>query len=154
MGLRCSCGVRTNPDAATENLDMFFFEDRSTRPGSITLSVNACADRLESTTFTATFFDQSNGGDDRSFTFSATPASTESVSCGFLDADVCIVDLKGEGLVTGETTPREFEVSFTTGPPSSSDTLFNLSIADFASGPVLGAADLQPDLTFFGCERN
>ena len=153
MGLHCSCGVHTNP-SATGTLDMFFFEDSTTRPGSITLSVNACADRLESTTFTTSFVDQSNAGDDRSFTFSATPANTESVICGFLTVDVCIVTIKGEGLVTGETTPREFEVSFTTGPSSSSDTLFNLNIAGLASGPVLGSADLQPDLTFFGCNEN
>ncbi|WNS76439.1 hypothetical protein RRV45_05360 [Bacillus sp. DTU_2020_1000418_1_SI_GHA_SEK_038] len=152
MGLVCSCGVRTNP-SATGNLDMFFVEDSSTRPGSITLAVNACADRLESTTFTATFVDQSNAVDDRNFTFTATSANTRSVSCGFLTVGVCIVTTKGEGLVTGETTPRAYEVSFTTGPPSSNDTLFNLTIAGFASGPVLGSADLQPNLTFFGCNE-
>ncbi|WNS76438.1 hypothetical protein RRV45_05355 [Bacillus sp. DTU_2020_1000418_1_SI_GHA_SEK_038] len=149
MGLSCSCGVRTNP-VATSRFDMFFFEDRSTRRGSITLSVNACADRLESTTFTATFTDQSDLGDNRSFIFSATPANTRSVSCGFVDVGECIVTIKGEGLVTGETTLRVFEVNFITRP----STLFNFIIDDFASGPSFGSEDIQSDLTFFGCNEN
>jgi hypothetical protein len=145
MGLRCSCGVRTNPVSIAPNITMNFV-DGGLRDGTLTIAANACVDRLESSTFSATFVDQSGMTPNRSFVFTST--SVTNVICSPTSVD-CIGSILGMGLVTGELTPREFSVTFQNRTLPFSDRLLVISIDGFVSN--FTNADLTPDLTFFGC---
>jgi hypothetical protein len=138
MGLRCSCGVRTNPIAVDPDILMGFVG--TIRRGALTLTANICADRPELSTFTASFVDPTVG-DNRSFVFTSTTITQ--INCVILGGE-CTVIINGMGLVTGELTPRQFFVQIT-----ENNTLTAFSIGDFAI--ILEVGELQPDLTFFGC---
>lgn len=146
MGLRCSCGVRSNPIATDLNVLFFFNEDETQRTGTLTVTVNACADTLDSSILTVSFVDQSGVIPNRSFTFTAT--SFDSVFCFTLEG-LCAIDIIGTGLVTGEITPRGFLVRFTDQPSPTNDEVNVVFIPGFAQ--LIGSASVQPDLTFFGC---
>jgi hypothetical protein len=107
MGLRCaSCGVFTNPVAISQGTTNVFFEDLPgiTTNGVATIFTDACSDTLDLSTASITFvatFDPT-----RSFVFTST--NITSVVC----AQDCTVIVDGTGLVTGENTPRQFEIVF------------------------------------------
>mgnify|MGYP001082856639 CR=1 FL=1 len=69
MGLRCSCGIRSNPIATALNVQLFFTADQSTRTGTLSVTVNACADTQDSSTLIVSFVDQIGLTPNRSFTF-------------------------------------------------------------------------------------
>jgi hypothetical protein len=144
MGLRCSCGVRTNPIAVDPEIFIGFFQDGVNRRGPLTLTANICADTPELSTFTASFVDLTGGI--RSFVFTSTTITA--ISCDIFEGE-CIVTIMGMGLVTGELTPRQFTVRFTDRPSPLSDTLNIFTIVGFST--LVQVGELQPDLTFFGC---
>jgi hypothetical protein len=139
MGLRCSCGVRTNPIAVDPDV-AFGFPDGIVRRGPLTLTANICADRPELSTFTASFVDLTTGGTG-SFVFTSTTITT--ISCDIIQGE-CFVTVSGMGLVTGEITPRQLFIQFT-----ENNSLNAFSIGDFAA--LIEVVELQPDLTIFGC---
>ncbi|MFB3164735.1 hypothetical protein ABLO26_25575 [Neobacillus sp. 179-J 1A1 HS] len=150
MGLRCSCGVRTNP-ISTTNVTLTFVdvEPREDRNGILTLTIDACADRPDQSTLTA-FVDQSGLIPNRSFTFTAT--DFEFVACGLVSGPVdieCRVQLGGIGLVTGQTTLFDFTFDLRNPESPLSDILEQIVIVNFANS--LERRELQPALTFFGC---
>jgi hypothetical protein len=146
MGLRCeSCGVRSNPTAAAVSISLNFV-DGGIRSGPLTLTVDACADRLDLSTVSVAFVDQSGQIPNRSFSFTSTEIT--SVTCSIVNNE-CRVLIIGMGLVTGEITPRQFILQVTDRPSPLPDRLQVFSITGFVSNTTL--ANLTPDLTFFGC---
>ena len=145
MGLRCSCGVRSNPTAASPSITLDF-EDGGLRDGPITLTVDVCADSLELSTLSITFVDASCMLPNRSFSFTST--SITNVRCSDFNG-ACEVRIQGMGLVTGELTPRPFLVLLINRQLPLSDSLQVLIINGFLTN--ITNADLTPDLTFFGC---
>lgn len=138
MGIRCSCGIMTNP-VATGLFPYFFLQDNSVRNGTITFTINACADRLEQSTLTATFVDQSGELPNRSFTFTST--NVTSVNCMDPEGGLCTIVIEGTGLVTGETTPRTFNFAFR--DPS----VFGFTITGF--GTNIAPQVVQPTPIYF-----
>jgi hypothetical protein len=146
MGLRCSCGVRSNPIAIDPDMQIAF-ADGNVRSGSLTLTINVCEDTPDSSTFIASFVDQSGMIPNRSFVFTATEFNE--IRCVIIEGE-CSVIIEGIGLVTGEITPRFFQARFVDQPSPSSDQVTIFVIDAFAS-IVNIPPSVQPDLTFFGC---
>jgi hypothetical protein len=146
MGLRCSCGVRSTPSTSTIDTINMTFADNVTRSGNLTINVDACVDRLDFSTFSATFTDTSGVIPPRNFTFTATDFDT--VIC-FQENGSCQVITSGMGLVSGETTPRRFSLTFRNNPSPTADQLITFVILGFVSNST--TPNLAPDLTFFGC---
>lgn len=147
MGLRCSCGVRSNPIATVlEPVEFLFFGDDPPRRGTMTITVNACADTVESSTLIVNFVDQSGRTPNRSFTFTAT--LFEEVVCT-RQGETCLLEIFGQGVVTGEITPRNFIVSFQNQQSPFLDDVLTVFIDGF--GQLFNGRPVQPDLTFFGC---
>lgn len=142
MGLICTCGVRTNPVAIT-NSATFIFPEADTATGPATYRADACADRLESSSFSIVFVDTDNEGLNRSFSFAST--SIQQVTCAEV-AGQCEITLFGMGLVTGELTPRQFLVIFR---PNVNVVRF-LTIQEFASQTEV-AIVTPGSITGFGC---
>jgi hypothetical protein len=145
MGLRCSCGLRTNP-IATGTIIFTFIQGGVLREGTLTIAANVCADRLELSTFSAIFVDQSGMTPNRSFEFTST--SITSVTCTPVDG-ICRVSITGMGLVAGELVPREFLVIYDNFPSPLNDRLTTFSVFEFVANST--TPFLTPDLTFFGC---
>jgi hypothetical protein len=146
MGLRCLCGVSTNPIAVDPEILLTFagFENRS---GTLTFTIDVCSDTPESSTFTATFVDQSGPIQNRSFVFTSTNISE--IICQVVGGQ-CNVVILGMGLVAGELSPRPFTFSVVDEPSPLSDRLNVFAIDGFVtSSETIG--QLQPDLTFLGC---
>jgi hypothetical protein len=141
MGLRCLCGVNSK---TVVNVSLKTSDCR--RNGPLTITVDACASRLALSTVSATFVDQSGRNPNRSFSFSST--SIQVVSCT-QDNGTCIVRLAGMGLVSGETTPRQFIIAFRNNPDPAADQIIRFSITGFVD--LVRIAYLKPDLTFIGC---
>ena len=146
MGIRCSCGVLSTPITSTIGTINMTFADNVTRSGNLTINVNACADRLDSSTFSATFTDTSGVIPPRNFTFTAT--SFQNVIC-FQENGSCQVITSGMGLVSGETTPRRFTLTFRNNPSPTADQLITFVILQFVSNST--TPNVDPNLTFFGC---
>ncbi|SDN52986.1 hypothetical protein [Bacillus sp. OK048] len=141
MGINCSCGV-SSKTVVIINLKT----TDCRRNGPLTITVDACANRLALSTVSATFVDQSGRTPNRRFSFSST--SIQVVSCTKENTS-CIVRLAGMGLVSGETTPRQFIIAFRNNPDPAIDQLIRFSITDFVD--LTRIANLHPDLTFIGC---
>jgi hypothetical protein len=146
LGLRCSCGVRSNPTSETPSVS-FVFENGGFRSGSLTLTVDVCADSLESSTLSAVFVEHTALVPVANFVFTST--SITRVSCSPNDDGTCIVTIVGEGLVAGELTPRDFDLNLVNRPSPLNDRMTGFTISGFTNQNTL--ADLSPDLTFFGC---
>ncbi|QCJ44597.1 hypothetical protein FAY30_23400 [Bacillus sp. S3] len=145
MGLSCSCGVRSRPTATTLSITLNFV-DGGLRSGPLIITVDACTDRLELSTISVSFDDQSGLLPNKSFSFTST--SITGISCSDFRDD-CAVSIQGMGLVTGEVTPRQFGVLLLNRPLPNSSRLQSLFIPGFVSNNTLG--DLTPNLMFFGC---
>jgi hypothetical protein len=142
MGVRlCSCEVRSKSVGI-----ITLKTDDCRRFGPLTITVDACADRLALSNVSVTFVDQSGRTPNRSFSFSST--SIQVVSCT-QENGTCIVRLAGIGLVSGETTPRQFIFAFRNNPNPAVDQIIRFSITGFVD--AIRIANLQPDLTIIGC---
>ncbi|MEH7247415.1 hypothetical protein V7114_11610 [Neobacillus niacini] len=143
MGLTCSCGARTNPTSSGEI--SFLFDDGETRSGTLTINVDVCEDRLEISTFTATFVDQSSMVPNRNFVFTSTEVT--GVDC-ILVNNQCRVVINGMGHITGDPTPRGFFVVISDLlTTQESLEVFNISL--FSTN--INSPLIQAPLTFFGC---
>jgi hypothetical protein len=142
MGIRtCLCGVR-----AKSNGIITLKTDVCRRVGPLTINVDACANRLRLSTVSATFVDQSGRTPNRNFKFNSTRIQV--VTCT-QENGKCIVRIKGMGIVSGETTPRQFFIAFKNNPIPFVDQIINFSISGFVD--LVYLAYLKPDLTFIGC---
>ena len=112
MGLICSCGARSNPTSSGEIT--LLFDDGETRSETLTINVDVCEDRLELSTFTATFVDQSGMIPNRNFVFTSTEVT--GVDC-ILVNNQCRVVINGMGLITGDPTLRGFFVVISNSLP-------------------------------------
>ncbi|MDZ5472995.1 hypothetical protein SM124_14855 [Bacillus sp. 31A1R] len=101
MGLVCSCGVLV--DAFVERDQVMIEGVMGTVTGSLTYLADVCVDRLDTSTLSLQF-DQTEGGTDNSFTFTATEITT--VVCR-REGQNCEVTVEGFGTVNGETFPFE-----------------------------------------------
>jgi hypothetical protein len=142
MGLRCSCGVRTNP-TATASILFRFQNEEFFRIGPMTMRANICANRRS--TLSVTFDDESGMTPNRSFTFTSTDITE--VNCTSVGGGLCEVSIVGMGLVSGELTRRQFQIILFEGIPGGNDLLVRLEITGFTDAN--GFFSLEPDLTFF-----
>lgn len=145
MGIRCSCGVLSTPITSTIGTISLTFADNVTRSGNLSIDIDVCEDRLDSSTVLATFTDTSGVIPARNFTFTAT--SFQDVIC-FPENGSCQVLIFGMGLVSGETTPRNFTLTFRNNPFPTADQIVTFNILQFASNSNTPNVN---ELTFFGC---
>lgn len=143
MGLRCSCGVRSNP-ILVQNNEFFFDTIGSSISGTGTYTVDVCADRSLFNIFTFSFTpDDLNPIN--SFTFTLT--STTDVICQ-TQIEGCELELSGTGLITGETTPRSFTTRFFNVPDESPINDFVLGIEIEGFGRTTSGSPSLNDLIF------
>jgi hypothetical protein len=142
MGLRCVCGVRTNPIAVIQRpVTVSFPEGLST--GIVTIFADFCPERPEISTVTITFVDTDNVEPNRNFVFTSTIINDFSCS---VSPTACSAGVSGIGVVTDENIPRVFTLRFV-GVPRFNTVTFDIN--EFASIPPSGP--IQPLVTFIGC---
>jgi hypothetical protein len=139
MGIRCSCGVTTNPVVTGNTFVTFLDQPNVGTPGTVTISADACADRLNLGTASITFTNSP-----RSFEF--TSITITSVICSTI-GDTCQIVVSGTGLVTGENTPRQFTIIF-----MDQSGIVNDSVIFSIDGFAIGNFQVPPgSFTVTGC---
>lgn len=144
MGLRCSCGVITNPVAITDFVIFEFPPDSGNfQSGTATYEVDACSDTVPLGNFSLVFVDTDGNEDNRSFAFNSTQIL--SVTCTPSDGG-CNILVIGEGIVVGEVVIRSFNFTFNTAL----NAVLSGSITGFAF--QAGGAGVPPDsIIALGC---
>lgn len=146
MGLRClSCGVFTDPSSTAEIT--ITFDDGDQRAGTLTLILDACQDRLEQSSVTIVFVDDSGLLPNRSFTFNSSELT--SVVCNPINGGLCSVNIAGTGFITGQISPTGFSLNLLDNPSPLADQFISVNFFQFASSNT--QADLLPELIVVGC---
>lgn len=145
MGIICSCGFIIPGLQPIGPVIVVYFDNQEQRVGNITYDVNVCAERTEQSLVNFSFEDLSDLNPDRSFSFESS--QIREVLCNIQDGD-CVIDVLGDGFVTGETEPRIFRTTLTLDP-NLETLLVDFAVSEFASSGF--AQYFQEDVPTFGC---
>ncbi|MDZ5472373.1 hypothetical protein SM124_11500 [Bacillus sp. 31A1R] len=147
MGLTCSCGFIIPGLQPIGPIIVVYFDNQEQRLGSITYLVNVCAEQMEQSFVNFSFDDNSGLSSDRSFSFESS--QIREVICNIQEGN-CVIDVLGDGLITGETEPRPFRVTLTLDPDLET-LVVDFAVSEYAFSGF--AQYLQEDVTTFGCDE-